>query len=331
MIYSSNTSDFAFTRKITVKSLFNIKGIFAQFGDLHFLSFNAFSNFMLANLYTSHASLSQHIIVDLKTREELGAMLKIVQGTSLTNEVVLTLHFESDLLEAISEMITDQKIELSVKPETIEKANNQEILLPPLVPCWTEYKFDADTYGEQYEKMIKLWLRNPRCCLIDLQFDYASFENKPMSELHRLYFYMNMLHVWLTKGAIGLSTNDPGFSLALRVRENPIRCYVDDDLNIRLDRDEIYFHTMSFVDKNGEDLSVEDLNKIRKIIDVKFANMFITNWYLVDLAQNKKVMGDYYQIPHITQLICNWLGQSITSATLTKHVHTLADAKKVIM
>jgi hypothetical protein len=351
MNYFSNKSDFTFIRKLTIKSLFDAKGVFNQFSDLHFLSFKAFSNFIHANLYTARSKRSpQYIHINIATLEELKAILQITQATKFDKETILTLHFELDILDSIADLITDQKIELSMKPETVEKMNDSKIVFS--VPYWVEYMFNAENYAEQYEKLVKLWLINPKGQLIDLRFDYATFEDKPLSELHKLYFYMNMLRTWtqsrITSQDCSTNSNDccnttgngsvvmrnmpsnfSGYNLTFRKRNNPIRCYIDEDLGIRLNKNEVYFPMSQYLGKNGEELLSADLNRIRKIIDIKFDTL-ITNQYFIDLDQNFKVMGDYYQIPYTTQLICEWLGLTVPINTLTKHVHTLSNIKKLI-
>lgn len=355
MNYLSEKSGFTFARKFTIKNLFNAKDTFAQFSDLHFLSFKAFTKFMQAQLFTTTNIVRQNFHIDIISREELEAVLHIddIIGAaerfyethdskfSFSKEVILTLHFEVSLLDDVTELVTDQKIELSVKPETIKHIINNKVVFPTITPCWVEYVFDANNYAKQYEELIKLWLTEPHYQLVDLQFDYLSFENKPISEFHKLYFYMNMLRIW-TKNTIG-QTNEccnttmngaiikrSSNALTFRTRSSPLRCYIDEDLNIRLNKNEIYFPMDQYLDKNGEEISIRDLNKIRKIIDVKFNDTLISNQYLIDLDQNYKIMGDYYQIPYTTQLISEWLGLTIPISTLTKHAHTLSNIKKII-
>jgi hypothetical protein len=137
-----------------------------------------------------------------------------------------------------------------------------------------------------------------------------------------------MLRIWITRGTI--APDKENHKLTPRFRNSPHRCYIDEELNIRLNKEDVYFEIAKYLDKNGEDLSNTELNKIRKIIDIKFNDSLVTNWYLIDLDQNFKVMGDHYQIPYIAQLICNWLGITVPIFTLTKQARILNDIKKAI-
>ena len=333
MNYISDASDFSFARKLTIKGLFNPKDIFARFAEIHFISFTAFSNFFRANLFTP---LNQDYVINIDSRNELEALLTIITSTRIDEKVAITVHYEPELLDSIFDLVTDQKIAFSSGPEFVEAILGRSVATPVNATFWVEYLFTAGNYAVEYEKLIKLFLKAPQFQLINLQFDYESFESLPLSELHRLAFYMNLLKAWLTKASGKISNgeasnnmnccnaqsngrsneggcsacSDPEISyrLTLRNRLSPIRCYVDENLDIRLNQNEVFFPMSSYLEKAGEDLPVKVLNKIRKIVDIKFDNPGIINWYLVDLDQNFKVMGDHYRIPHITRLISEWLG-----------------------
>ena len=321
MTYFSTLDDFVFTRKISIKNLFNPQGVFAQFSDITFLSFASFSAFIKANLFSAPSTLAtvQQYHIRVSSREEIETLLQIIEATRLDKRVVLTLHYGMELLSDICELVTDQKIELSTTGDVIQSAIDNQIEYPK-VSSWIEYTMTASNYAKLYEEIIKRWLADPRFSLLDLNFDYVSFEQVPIEGLKKLYFYMNMFRLWLVQPAVGSNESSSGSCsdapvsrlspLTLRNRVTPIRCYVDDELNIRLNESEVYFPMGQFLGKIGEDLSQEELNAIRKIIDIKFEKESIDNWYLVDLDQNFKIMGDHYQIPFITKLICEWLGQS---------------------
>ena len=368
MNYLPETTDFVFARKLMIKGLFDPRGILGEFNDLHFLSFAAFGRFIQEGLYIAPRDGSfKSYSITVNSRDELVALLQIFTSTKLEQQIPITLHFEADLIGAVSELLTDQRIELATTPEAVRQMIDSGLELPPGISCWTKYVFTADNYAEKYEQLVKLWLANIRFNLVDLRFDYASFEAKPISELHKLFFYLNMIRIWTLRGSIqgngsfadsggccnttinGKSAGNAsscddgacsckdtspqvGSQLILRARNTPVRCYVDEDLSIRLNKEEVYFPLGQYLGKTGEDLSVEDLNKIRKILDIKFPDSLISNWYLIDLDQNFKIMGDCYQVPYIADLICSWLGDqhAISLPSLVKHVSTLRAIKNLI-
>jgi len=313
MNYVSSPEDFSFSRKLFIKNLFDVKGIFYSFNQLHFLSFAAFSNFIKADLFFSKSGDMQEYVIDIITEDELKAMLDIIRSTELDSKKVITLRINMNTIESSLELITDQKIKIMMTPETIEKLIIGDVLFPINAELWTEYIFTADNYAEEYEKLIKLFLKNPRFALIDLKFDYVSFENKPISELHKLYFYVNMLRIWIESGSIATEKEgctpqsyDTSTKIILK-NQGVVRCYVNENLDILLNKDEVYFSMVQYLNMDGEGISNKDLNYIRKIIDIKFSNFSTSNWYLVDLYQNNKIMEDHYLIPTITKLVHDWL------------------------
>lgn len=82
---------------------------------------------------------------------------------------------------------------------------------------------------------------------------------------------------------------------------------MDDDLSVHFGDD--VFPLASYTDKNGNQLDVTELNKIRQVVDMRFPSTKVKNQYFIDISQNKKIMGDYYRIPYLTELFCEWMGE----------------------
>ena len=309
MVYQVNREkDFIFSRKLFIKDLFSAKDIFAQFNEITFLSFQAFLNFIGRNLFTTG---SQFYNIPITSQQDLDTLMQILAGTKLDENVWLTLHIDQTMIKAIAETITDQRIRISGTRETIEALS--ALPLSPTVEYWTEYHFTADNYAEEYEKLVKFWLADPRFSLIDLTFDYVSFETKPFSELHKLYFYMNLIRSWMQNGGIegavpGSPQNITNKTLILKNRQRAVSCYVDENLDIRLNPSTVYFSMSKYLELDGETIETTALNAIRKIVDYNDPSSRIMNQYLVDLDQNQQIMGDHYRVPYITDLICTWLG-----------------------
>jgi hypothetical protein len=159
---------------------------------------------------------------------------------------------------------------------------------------WIDCKLTAANYENQIDDIVQFALDDPRFNHVDLSINYESFEDKPISEFHKFYFYINELYVWLDEK-----------TLQLKKKTNAIRCFVDDNLNILLNPNEIYFEMEKMFSLSGEDLDSKTLNKIRQIVDIQFDQDI--NPILIDLDQNKKVMGDYFMVPYLAQMIDLWL------------------------
>jgi hypothetical protein len=314
MRYIATKDDFTFARKVFIKDLFEAKGIINSFKDITFLTYHAFAKFIAANLFL--AQTYQRFTVRVATREDIENIVQLLQSTDLEKNVDLTLEFPTSLAEDIFDLITDQKIGLSSTYETSLQLINQENPRLANYLYWTKFRFTAANYAEEYEKLVKLALADARLNFVDLTVNYASFEAAPLSELHKLQFYMNQLKIWLTRAP--LTTGSPPRIITLKNNGDwVLRCFIDDDLNIRFNETEVYFELSKYLISNGENLQGPELNQIRKIIDIGFETK-ITNRYLIDLDQNYKVMGDYYRIPYLTTMICEWLGLT------TQHAETSA-------
>jgi hypothetical protein len=299
MIYSNN--NFAYNRKYFIKDLFNPREIFSHFSQITFSNFLSFYKFLEKSLFTIN---QKEYKIPVSNRNELQMLLKIIRETDIIKNKI-NIQFSSNLLEDIEELITDTTIYLSSDNSTLqnikEKENNY---IYNNTLFWTEYIITSDNYAQVYKDMIKLCIKHPVLNYIDLKIDYSSFEDKPLSELHSLFFYLSLLKKWTTEPQAAMGKNQK--MITLKNSFDPVRCYVSESLDILLDKDTPYFSMGKYLDLNGEDVPLEELNTIRKLIDVKFETEY-KNWYLIDLAQNQKVMEDIYETPYLAKLVQSWL------------------------
>jgi hypothetical protein len=279
-----------FSRKFFIKNLFNSSQILNKFGIVHFKSVSAFEKYLNAGLYTGE---NKEFSIAIKSRLDTQRVLKNI---SLVPKTTIVLKYdEADILQ----MPIAPRIELSSPYESVKKLIMKKSPLLDSIAHWTEYRLNADNYGDMCEKMVKLSMADPRFIWTDIQIDYASFEDKPISELHRLYFYINQIRIWKNESN----------SIRLKSNSNPLQCWIDDELNIGINPDEAYFPLAKYIGKNGEQIDVSELNKIRQIIDMQFPDTQIKNKYLIDINQNNHIMGDYYRIPYMTSMIAEWMGE----------------------
>lgn len=297
-----------FERKVFIKELFNAKDIFSKFAIINFKNFNAFLNFLSRNYFT--LEITNNYIVNISSKKELDAFVQILQKTEIDKKNSLTIRYEDHLIDDVLNIPEDLNVELTADFSLVKKILNRESKLLDRVLHWTEHKIDANNYSEKFESILDMCLTDSRFNWIDLTFDYESFESKTISEFHSLYFFMKQLDLWTNQEALVKvkdGCNTTGKKIVLKNRDSCLKCWVDEKLDIYLNKEEMYFPMSKFLDKDGEQLDVLSLNLIRKIVDIKFIDTRFKNLYLIDLVQNQKIMGDHYRVPYITELIGEWL------------------------
>jgi len=284
-----------FQRSYFIKDLFDAKKVLDGFTVVNFKSISALKNYIKSGIYTDTVQEFSVVVTDKLD-------LISLESCNIPNKIIV-IKYDDNMQNNVLTMIKPFKnIELSSSHDSVSRLVGCHSPLIDSVLHWTEYYLNADNYETEIEKLIKLCLADPRFKWIDLQIDYESFETKPISELHKLYFYMNQLRLWTHSESL-----IPGERIILKGKTSPLKCWVDENLNIGLTNNDIYFPLGDHLGKNGETMNMEDLNKIRKVLDVEFPDSKIKNKYLIDLDQNKRIMGDHYRIPHITTIIGEWL------------------------
>lgn len=299
----SEKDGFTFIRKNFIKDLFNAKDIFNKFRIIEFKNTQAFFNYIKYNFW--NVGNQYEYVVNVSTKEDIDNIISVLRATGINNQVAITVKYGQNLIEDILAIDPTMVLYYSSNYDVVKQLVNRESQLLDSRLHWTEYTFTAQNYAEEYEKLIKLCLADPRFVWIDLQFDWQSFEEMQVKDFHKLYFYMNQFRIWKDREPIVDGQNSQ--KITLKNRDSSLKCFVDENLDIYLNRDEIYFPMSQFIGKNGEELNIHDLNKIRKIVDIKFIDPGFENLYLVNLDDNYKIMGDHYRIPYITSMVGRWL------------------------
>lgn len=347
---------FSYQRKFSIKGLFDPKSIFSEFAILEFKTFGAFFAFVSKG-FAAQDPRTEYII-HIATTEELDNILAITNGLKLGEPTMITLDLDDsdELLEYTAQHLGEVPISnLSLRLTPAQTIKLTKILKEnPTAPLhrhllqrrgigWVKSHWTKDNYAEAYEELFPAVLDNPFFSWVDLSFDYASFEAAPMSELHKLRFYVNLFYTWTTEGAIaGYSRNPLNADLAalglekefgsscsdtscstcgssgpsitrteikLKHRISAVRAVVDESLDLYFNLTDAtpFFKMSEHLEHTAEDIDGRELNKFRQILDAKFKNLDFKNMYLIDLGQNLEIMKDPYMIPILTQLVGSWL------------------------
>jgi hypothetical protein len=326
----SEKKAFTYTRKVSIAGLFSPPAILAGFGLLEFKNLASFARFLQRGLHTPMGATSREYRVNLSSMEEIDAYVQIIEGTTLAEDIVVCARLHADVV--IPFFLRKPKIKkthILIPLEQVPKVFDnvpfeirEEILSKNL--GWIDVTLTRENFDTVYERLMKTVLNYARFSYIDLKFDYVSFEEAKFEELHKLYFYLSTLANWTKNQELRQFVYDkdadwstgqipPSFEhtipIAFRVQHLAPKAYLDEVLDIRLSPTEEvpYFELSKHFDDTGETMPFQELDKIRQIIDIQFKNPGFTNMYLVDLAQNKKIMGDFYMLPYITQLIAPWM------------------------
>ena len=320
--------NFKYERKYSIKELFNPKKIYNSFRTIEFRNLQAFISF-IGFEYLDREDTNREFIVNVKTVEEIELLCILLKSTDLTTVAHVCIAPNTEALVRSIDLLDDslKNCSIRVKPEDFDMLSSavarEESLIRKFFVynyLWVQTRFTPDNLNELYEKVVTSLLNFPRPGLLDLTFDYAAWEKMPMSDLHRLRFFCgnirnwlkqktNLMSVWIIEDDKVVMKGTSYTSWQVKNKETCLKAYLDENLDIYLDSDSVepYFKMSNYKEKDGNQIDLAPMTKIRQIIDVKFKKADFKNMYLLDLSQNIKIMRDPYIIPYITNLIGSWL------------------------
>jgi len=223
MVANDIVENFSYQRKFSVKNLFEPKAVVKGFTVLSFKNFLAFFNFLQKGLHVKDSS-KEYIFI-CSSADELEKFISVIKPTKLFEDVMITIQPSSpEALLAIASTLTDDVagVALSLTPAEVNVLTalmqsdktlpiHKFFLRPGQQKSgnwgWVRSYWKPDTYGEAYEEILKAVLANPFFRYLDLQIDYEAFEDSPISEIHKLFFYFVNLKNWASS-TISMS-NDP--------------------------------------------------------------------------------------------------------------------------
>lgn len=310
-----------FKRSTYIAHLFNSQDVIDRFNYIHFESLSTLLKVVKENLMNV---LSKHVIeLNITSLTEFNQLLEIMDMTEITKYNYFRVVINKELLFQIvpKYLRTAARFELIIDTNNVFDFDMTDLF--KTTNCvWIEnnivsYRIHLNysNYQEICNRIAYLYNKS-NFRFLDLIFDYESFNSITLLELSKLEFWLNHINIW-----VNFTGEFRGFQLTLMNIKNILKkIYVTNDLKIYLtqkhkeERPEDYLVDLNKTkDKNGEDISYLELNKLRQYIDLTplvlispIENIPI-NGFLIDFYQNKKIMGNICERPLIEVLICNWL------------------------
>ncbi len=343
-LVKTSKENFSYQRKFSIKSLFSPREILGKFSILEFEDAAVFLQF-LSKGYQAPTKDKEYLI-HIDSIEGLTALISVLESTDLTQQVMIVLDIpDIELLKVAMPLLGGSNLDRTCIRVTAESAKAFEGLQEDAGNIfrnylqkngiWLDFLFEASSYAERYETVIKAHIQFPFIQLLDLHIDYLSFEDCKLSELHKVKFYINRISIWVRKSYVfapllpakpkednsEIKINDEAscnncetkyYKLILKHRLSSLKAFISRDMDIFLSADafikkDMYFELSRYLEKCGEELSYLELGRIRQLVDVRFKEPLFKNLYMIDMYANLKIMKDLYMIPSLTTLISYWL------------------------
>lgn len=281
-----------FERKLFIKDLYNLELIYGSFDEIHFKSPEAFFNFR-------YYDDKQIYTVPVK-KEDVDSLIKSNTPINfLINDLETAQYIISQDIEDYS-ITADYDIikEIIDNYSPTEWYQNNWLILKTVYNAkdfFETYKRDLHLFNKCYYQKLSY----------DLRFDWASFENAPISTLHMLRFVCNQLCIW-SENYKELYHKDNVVSvkrlLDLQLRNTP-RIYVNEKGEIFSDEN----FTVCYLSDIEKEKTSQELTKIYSLVKLNFND---DSLYLnsLDVNQNFEIMKDIFCVPYIMTCVGRWLG-----------------------
>lgn len=300
--------EFNFDRKYFIKNLFNSKDVLNLFTRIEFESLNTYLFCLEKDLIK--ADCRRELILPISPESfplyrRLNNESKMFDFGNI-NFSVLPEHFEEFFYDEELKGLFEKKffITLDSFPDDgftgLSLDKNKDWIMNN--PIYIKTRITKDNYKEVVQKII-LFFRNRNMRFYDLKFDYLSFQDMKISDITELEFWLNHFSVWCKQ-------QHPE-RIEIRQSSAIVRSiYVSDNLELFLDdsKDSIsfIFDLGSNIEKNGEQIDIVSLNKLRQYTDLMkrhldTANKF--NFHLISFRDNILINGFINEVPWITHII----------------------------
>jgi len=302
-----------YKRKYSIKNLFNAKEVIDKFDFVTFESVKGFVKALELDLFS--VSKAKLININVDNIEDYQIIKRIIVESNLCE--LTRLWIEINDQEVCDEIMVDlipKKYDIIVSSET-------EINIPKIWKVensreWTKnnrlikrFTLRADNFKETICDIIDTY-NNKFTRFFLLGIDYRGFEELKIKDLKHIRHWCYRLLSYTTKDG-----NKNNLSLVL-VREIGFikSIFVSNDMKLYLDdkKNPIWcLDLLKNIDKNGEDISFEELNWWGTYINLSHKAMAIDfkvwNWLLIDFAQNLELRGHINEIPEIISWLTWWL------------------------
>lgn len=299
----------SYRRQYFIKDLFNNKEVMNNFRIIECSSINSFSK--LITDYLSYTG--QSIIVNVDSANEFVMLKQIILGhVGILNKIKLIFHcsdlnllFDNGLSELMHSNIS-VRITTPVNLYSFVSDKKKAEWIQKHV-IYFYFRFNKENMAEINQIGFNFMTNMLRFLWLD--FDIISLNDLKLDEVQNLEFWINFISNWKKatseKGLKGIQVKT--------VNKFMLKCYVDDELNVKYDKycNESVFSLLD--ERNGEGMGHKELSKIREWIDLtpEIINTPFNvkmNWLFFDPWANKKIAFSINEIPVIVGLINTWMG-----------------------
>lgn len=312
------TSDFTFTRKYFIKDLLKAETLIKDAGVLEFASFMDFAQTYLRDKKFSLETVDK-LIVPAENGDEASLLLRIDPNVR-PYLIIYLKDFSKETRDEFHEMAN-----ASVLCDADRVAELKKAMLEDPSPNFVE--FISRSYGyfrnhiscNNVDKIPYIYsdafFTLPYFCIADIRWDWASFEDMKLKDLHAIVYNTSMVSSNLPKQLreLDLSTfggeGKSSWAYDYMHTPNAKRLFIQDGV-LYLDDVEssigIDLYDERFEDANNID-HVE-VDKLRSAFDVKFT----TSWgvgdpSLISIPQNIKCTGNPAMVPYLCSIVSRTL------------------------
>lgn len=301
-------------RNIFIRGLFSAKSVINKFNYVEFENLTTF----LRGYKTGFFTLDKFIktTIPINNFNEWEIFRKVATESYFCEKTNLNFFIEPELLNKIMleglEGLGRKRFKFTTLPPlnySLDDWRDNEHFMSWTQnnPIFIRLHIDYENYVNIHT-LIGYIYNNKSIRFFELKFDYESFNQLTIGELHKLEFWFNQVYL------LRIGSRDKKF------KQQPIEIdnvadirktlFVGSDFKIYVNRQafndkKILFDLLKNVNYNGEQIPFKQLNKLRSYIDLipETFNFKMNNYCYVDFYQNKKIMGHYNEIPYITKFI----------------------------
>lgn len=305
-------------RKHFIKDLYNSNKVLENFKTIEFESFQAFYNVFENNIYTIIES--QYIRIPIK-KEDIENISKLLTESYLCDKTNVELLFNWEdyisFVKQLNEKLAKKTFTIILEncKENLEYLYKQNKTIFKIwtqhSPIWLKRKITYQNYKTELNDIISLYNKK-KLRFFELDFDYASFDEMTFKEKRELEWRFSQFYTWIFSTTNDkkydvnpIVVNRKGFNKTLFVT-NDLKLYVN---RMAFEKGEMLFDLKKHFNDDGESIDFHDLADLRSYMDIRVDYMIpkLKHYNFVDFYQNKKMLGEYIEIPLITQLIMVYL------------------------
>jgi hypothetical protein len=308
-------------QRIYIKDLYDSKRVINSFAEVEFESLYAFVNAYKKDLFKLTKKLK--LTIPINTIEDFNIVVEVGLKSKLFELGFLNLYItDADLLEEIIRnklwLIKTKQFRITTNPIIKSNGRHEWININEFKawssknPLVIKAKITYENYRTIVDDLISIYnIKGLR--FFEIYFDYHSFEEMKLEELHEFEFRISQLRIWQSATKDFFDKERTVDKIVLNSTSHK-KIFISNDLKLYLTKEAFEDGIMLFdlgnnLDKNGETLSVRELSELRQYIDLVPQAMANTrNWSFIDFYQNVKVMGNINECPYLNNIVGDAFG-----------------------